>query len=357
MTGLAASITVADRGVNAQLSVAPGRTLVLLGHNGSGKSTVLEAIAGLVPLTHGRVVLGDSRTDSEVLDHVPATKEPGSRRRTRMAPRNRRVGLLSQDDALFDHLSVADNVAFGPRSRGASRARARAIALEWLEKVDVAAYAQRRPHQLSGGQARRVAIARALASEPRVLLLDEPFAGLDVVAASTIRTMIATLLDGVTAVVATHDALDAHALADDVSVLESGSVVESGTAADVLTRPRTGFAATMAGHVLVTGTMRGGAIITAGGAAVPVTGGPGAGSHAAIAVRPYEVAVSTAPPTLDKARVWTADAVVAVEPLGDRVRVHGRMLTAECDAGMAANLTVGDAVSFGIPRGLGAYPL
>ena len=357
MTGLHASITVAERGVNAHMSVAPGRTLVLLGHNGSGKSTMLESIAGLVPLTHGRIVLGDGGRHSETLDDVPATHARGSLRRTRLAPRNRRIGLLSQDDALFDHMSVLDNVAFGPRSRGLSRAHARAAAVKWLEKVDLGAFGQRRPHELSGGQARRVAIARALASEPRVLLLDEPFSGLDVVAASTIRSLVTSLLNGVTAVVATHDALDAYALADDVSVLESGRVIESGPAAEVLARPRTAFAARMAGQVLVAGIMRGGAIVTEGGVAVPVTGGPGAGSRAAIAVRPYEIAVRTDPPTLDKVHVWMPDAVVALEPLGDRVRVHGRTLTAECDASLAAGLTVGDAFSFGIPRSQSAYPL
>ncbi len=357
MTGLHASICVAGRGVDAQLSVAPGRTLVLLGHNGSGKSTVLESIAGLVPLTHGRIVLGDSERNREVLDDVPMTKASTSLRRTHVAPRNRRIGLLSQDDALFDQMTVLENVAFGPRSRGAGRAQARATALEWLERVDLAALAQRRPHELSGGQSRRVAIARTLASEPRVLLLDEPFSGLDVVAASSVRSLLTSLLDGVTAVVATHEALDAHALADEVAVLESGRVVESGSATEVLARPRTAIAARMAGQVLVTGMMHGGAIVTDSGVAVPVTGGPGAGSRAAIAVRPHHIAVRTDPPTVDKTRVWMPDAVVALEPLGDRVRIHGRMQTAECEAGLAAGLTVGDAFSFGIPRGQSAYPL
>ena len=352
MTDLNAAITVTNRSVDAQLTVAAGRTLALLGRNGSGKSTVLESIAGLVPLNAGHVRLGD-----EALESVPGTKATTRGRRTHVLPRNRRIGLLSQDDALFERMSVADNVAFGPRSRGVGRAAAQESAQQWLAKVDLAEMAERRPHELSGGQARRVAIARALAAEPRVMLLDEPFAGLDVVAASNIRALVADLLKGVTAIVATHDALDAHALADDVSVLESGSVVESGAAAEVLARPHTTFAARMAGRVLVSGVMRGGAIVTETGVAVPVTGGPGAGERVAISVRPYDVAVSTAPPALDRDRVWMPDAVVAVEPLGDRVRIHGHLLTAECDAGLAARLTVGDAFGFGIPRGQSAYPL
>lgn len=352
MTNLTAQVTVASRGVDAQVTVAAGHTLVLLGHNGSGKSTVVESIAGLVPLTQGRITLGD-----EVLDNVPAARTTTLPRRGHVAPRNRRIGLLSQDDALFDHMSVAENVAFGPRSRGMARSPARDSAATWLEKVGLADVAARRPHQLSGGQARRVAIARALAAEPRVLLLDEPFAGLDVVAASTIRALIARLLEGVTAVVATHDALDAHALADTVSVLEAGRVVESGDAGEVLTRPRTAFAARMAGRVLVAGPMRGGAIVTAAGVAVPVTGGPGAGSQAGIAVRPHDITVTTRPPTLDKERVWVPDAVVALEPLGDRVRIHGNTLTADAEAGLAAELTVGERAGFGIPRGERAYPL
>uniref|UniRef100_UPI0025D83A03 sulfate/molybdate ABC transporter ATP-binding protein n=1 Tax=Demequina sp. TaxID=2050685 RepID=UPI0025D83A03 len=260
MTGLVAHVRVAARGVDASLEVEAGRTLVLLGPNGSGKSTTLEAIAGIVPLDGGAVTLDGAA----------------------IGARDRRIGLLSQDDALFPTMSVRDNVAFGPRSRGFSRHDARAQAEGWLARVGLEGTGDRRPADLSGGQARRVAIARALAARPRVLLLDEPFAGLDVVAASTIRSLVAGLLAGVTAVVSTHDALDAHALADHVAVIESGRVVESGIAAEVLTRPRTAFAARMAARVLVNGTMHGGALVTDGGVRVPVTGGPGAGARAAV---------------------------------------------------------------------------
>lgn len=337
MSGLVADLAVEARGVAAELAVGAGRTLVLLGPNGSGKSTLLEAIAGIVPAAGALTLDGASLTG--------------------VGARDRRIGLLSQDDALFPTMSVRDNVAFGPRARGASRADAKAAAEDWLARVGLAGLGDRRPGELSGGQARRVAIARALAAEPRVLLLDEPFAGLDVASASATRALVATLLADRTAAVTTHDALDAHALADDVAVMEAGRVVEHGPAAAVLARPRTPFAARMAARVLVTGTMHGGALVTGSGVRIPVTGGPGAGAAAGIAVHPAAIAVARDGEPRDPARVWMDDAVVAVEPRGDEVRVHGRDAAADVDAAVAAVLGVGDVVGFGVEPGAPAYAL
>ncbi|WP_062464293.1 ABC transporter ATP-binding protein [Demequina soli] len=335
MTALAADVRVPARGVDASLEVAPGRTLVLLGPNGSGKSTALEAVAGIVP---GAAV---------TLDGAAAPR----------AARDRRIGLLSQDDALFPAMSVRDNVAFGPRSRGVARAEARAEADAWLARVGLSGLGDRRPRELSGGQARRVAIARALAARPRVLLLDEPFAGLDVGAASTVRGLVAGLLSGVTAIVTTHDALDAHALADDVAVMEAGRIVEAGPAAEVLARPRTAFAARMAARVLLEGTMRGGALELSGGTRVPVTGGPGAGARAAIALRPAAVTVSLGDAPRSPALVWIADEVAGLEPRGDEVRVQGTVCAADVDPAVAGALAARAPVWFGVPRGEAAYAL
>ncbi|WP_062521205.1 ABC transporter ATP-binding protein [Demequina silvatica] len=335
MTALTARVRVPARGVDAAVEVSSGATLVLLGPNGSGKSTVLEAVAGIVPGADARVTL----------DGTDAPR----------APRDRRIGLLSQDDALFPTMSVRDNVAFGPRSRGLGRAAAREAADAWLARVGLDGLGDRRPGALSGGQARRVAIARALAAEPRVMLLDEPFAGLDVVVASEVRGLVAGLLTGVTAVVTTHDALDAHALADTVAVMEAGSVAESGTAAEVLTRPRTAFAARMGGRVLVEGTMRGGALEIAAGVRVPVGGGPGAGVRAGVTAHPGDVALALAAPVSGPA--WVVDAVRGLEPRGDVVRVHGALLAADVPVEAAAGLEAGTPVWFGVPRGLEAYAL
>lgn len=331
MTGLAARIEVPDRGVSATLDVPTGETLALLGPNGSGKSTVLEAIAGIVPGARGSVSL----------DGAPLGEA-----------RARSIGLLSQDDALFPTMSVLDNVAYGPRSRGAGRAAAREIARAWLLRVGLAELAERRPGSLSGGQARRVAIARALAADPRVILLDEPFAGLDVAAAGEIRGLLAELLRGRTAVIATHEVLDAYAFATHVAVMDGGRVVEHGTAEEVLARPRTAFAARMAARVLLTGVMAGGALVLDNGARVPVTGGPGAGVPAAVALRPSDVAVGSG---TDPRRTWVDDAVVAIEPRGDQVRVTGAVAAADVDVALGGALRVGAPVRFGIPHGAPAY--
>ena len=214
---------------------------------------------------------------------------------------------------------------------------------------------ERRTGELSGGQSRRVAIARTLASSPRVVLLDEPFAGLDVVSASEIRGLVARLITDLTAIVATHDALDAYALADDVAVMQAGRVAESGDAAQVLTRPRSAFAARMAGRVLVTGTMTDGALMLASGIRVPVVGGPELGASAAIAVRPAGIAIATEAQPWPPGVVWVEDSVTALEPRADHVRVHGVSLAADVDVAEAAGLSAGATVAFGMPTGLEAY--
>jgi molybdate transport system ATP-binding protein len=223
----------------------------VLGPNGAGKSTALHVIAGLVRPDAGLVRLGDRvLTDTATGVNV--------------ATHDRRVGLLLQDPLLFPHLSVAANVAFGPRSNrtvshsfSSARAQEKAVALRWLREVDAEQFADRRPRQLSGGQAQRVAIARALAAEPDVLLLDEPLTGLDVAAAASIRAVLRSVVNssGCAVVLITHDLLDVFTLADRVLVLESGRIAEIGPVAEVLATPRSHFGARIAGVNLVTGTI------------------------------------------------------------------------------------------------------
>lgn len=336
---LHAHIVVDHRGVDATIAVAPGQRLALLGANGSGKTTILEAIAGLVPIDAGAVTVS-------------------GRDVTRTRIRDRGTGLLGQDQALFPALTVLDNVAYGPRSRGLRRDQARRVALTWLDRVGLSAMATRRIGELSGGEARRVALARALAGDPAVLLLDEPFAGLDVDAAGAVREALRGLLDGVTTVLSTHDTLDAHALATDVAVVSRGRIAESGTVAQVLTHPRTRFAAQMAGRVLLTGTMSGGALVLANGTRLPVTGGPGAAGAAAVALRHTHVQMSAGDGASERpGMVHVADAVVQIEPRGDTVRVTGALAAAEADAAEAARLVTGSPVGFWIPAGLKAYSL
>lgn len=230
--------------LDVTLSLAKGETVAVLGPNGAGKSTLLGVLAGLLRPDRGRVVLdGRVLTDTETGTQVPTHR--------------REIGLLAQQALLFPHLSARANVEFGPRCAGRSRARAGQIASRWLADVDLAGeLAGRRPGQLSGGQAQRVAVARALAGEPKLLLLDEPLAALDIDSAPALRALLRRVLRATdqTAVLVTHDVLDAVVLADRLIVLTAGAIVEQGRTHTVLTRPRSPFAARVAGLNLVVGT-------------------------------------------------------------------------------------------------------
>ena len=226
--GLDVSLRVADR-VEAAFTAPPGEVLAVIGPNGAGKSTLVRALAGLVPAE------GHARLGAVDLLQVPA--------------RDRAVGLVFQGQFLFPHLTALANVAFGPRSRGTQRKEADADARAWLDRFGIGELADRRPRQLSGGQAQRVAIARALATDPRLLLLDEPLTGLDVKVAMALRIELGRHLasyDGVTLLV-THDAIDALTIADRVLVLDEGRVAQLGTPAEVSQRPRTEHVARLVG--------------------------------------------------------------------------------------------------------------
>ncbi len=246
MSELQLRAVVADRHLDVEFSVSAGEVLAVLGPNGAGKSTALHVIAGLVRPDDGVVRLGD-----RVLTDTAAG--------VNVATHDRRVGLLLQDPLLFPHLSVVGNVAFGPHSRRgllrSSGADGRATALRWLREVDAERLADRKPRQLSGGQAQRVAIARALAAEPDVLLLDEPLTGLDVAAAAGIRAVLRDVVSrtGCAVVLVTHELLDVFTLADRVLVLESGKIAEIGPVPSVLTAPRSHFGARIAGINIVNG--------------------------------------------------------------------------------------------------------
>lgn len=228
--GLVADVRVPGR-LDAHVEAAAGQVVAVIGPNGAGKTTLLHALAGLVPMEGSVEVAGASWT------------------RPQRLVRDRNVGFVFQDQALFPHLSALDNVAFGLRTRGVARADAEATARGWLARFGIEDLAARRPRQLSGGQAQRVAIARALAPEPALLLLDEPFGGLDVGVATTLRVELAQHLasyDGI-ALLVTHDALDALTLADRVLVLDEGRVAQTGTPHDVAARPRTDHVARLVG--------------------------------------------------------------------------------------------------------------
>ncbi|BBH16834.1 ABC transporter ATP-binding protein [Nocardioides baekrokdamisoli] len=294
---------VPDRGLDIAFTVGDGETVALMGPNGAGKSTVLSIIAGLIRPTSSHVHIDDRNLD----------REP---------PHRRGVALLSQDPLLFPHLSAADNVAFAPRAAGNRRRTARRIGADHLDRLGMSAYASRRPRELSGGQAQRVAIARALAADPRVVLLDEPFAAIDAESRPHLRHDLRKVLAGRTAIVVTHDVLDALALATRVIVLEAGRIVEDGPTAEVLGRPRSAFAAGLAGFNIVPGTWTGTSVATAAG---ELYGTPTEDltpdSPAVVLTRPGAVSVFLEP-AHGSMRNHLTGPIRVLEPLGDRVRVR-----------------------------------
>ncbi|QFZ21354.1 ABC transporter ATP-binding protein [Saccharothrix syringae] len=246
------------------LTVEPGEVVALLGPNGAGKTTALRALAGLLRLTGGHIRLGDRTWDAPPGVFLPAERRP--------------IGVVFQDYLLFAHLSALENVAFGLRARGAGRARARAEAARWLDRVGLAGHAEDKPRALSGGQAQRVALARALVTRPDLLLLDEPLAALDAATRLHVRAELGGHLrdyPGHTLLV-THDPLDAMVLADRLVVLEHGRVVQQGPPTEVARRPRTDYVADLVGLNLYRGTADGTTVALDGGGALtvaaPVTG-------------------------------------------------------------------------------------
>jgi molybdate transport system ATP-binding protein len=290
--------------LDVAVAVADGEVLAVLGPNGAGKSTLLRVLAGLLPPDGGSVVLDGHETwDGD--RHVPAHR--------------RALGMVFQDHLLFPHLSVTDNVAFGLRTRGVRRAESRLTAHAWLDRVGLAGLGDRRPGQLSGGQAQRAALARALVGEPRVLLLDEPLSALDARTRLTVRAELRRHLaefDGSTVLV-THDPVDAMALADRVVVVEDGRVVQEGTPAQVSRHPRTDYVARLVGLSLLPGTGEGTAVRLDSGGTVAVaeaTDGP-----VFAAIRPESVALYLARPEGSPRNVW-AVTLVGATPHGATVR-------------------------------------
>ena len=310
VSGLDASVQV-SRGVfdlDVDLAVPPGEVVAVLGPNGAGKSTLLRCLAGLERLRGGHVRLADRTLDAPAAGvFVP--------------PEQRPTGIVFQDYLLFPHLSVIDNVAFGTRSRGLRRSASRRAAAPWLERMGLAQYGRRKPTSLSGGQAQRVALARALASDPGLLLLDEPLSALDAGTRAETRSDLRMHLSSFAgpALVVTHDALEAMVLADSLLVLENGRVVQRGAPAEVARRPATPYVARLLGLNLWPGVARGGDVALAGGGHLVVADTAVSGD-VLLAVRPSALALHAQHPEGSPRNVWPVT-VTGLELLGDRVRV------------------------------------
>jgi len=325
---LTLSAELDDRDLQVELEIADGEHVALIGPNGAGKSTILSVIAGLIRPDRGRAIL-----DGEELFDL------GGQRSSWTAPHARGTALLAQDALLFPHLKALDNVAFGPRSAGQGRAESRKTAWHWLGEVDAVELADRKPAALSGGQAQRVAVARALATRPHLLLMDEPMAALDVTVAPALRQMLRRVLAGRTAVIVTHDLLDALLLADRVIVVDGGRIVEQGPSGEVLARPRSEFGARIAGLNLVRGTFSAGAVRGPGGLVICGLSAdePGEGAPAVAVFDPAAVAVYAEPP-VGSPRNVVAATITELEPRGAQVRVRTDSLSADVTVGAVADL-------------------
>jgi molybdate transport system ATP-binding protein len=310
--------------LDVTLDAGADEIVAVVGPNGAGKTTLLRALAGLVRLDRGRVTLGDV-----VITDLP--------------PEQRPVAVVFQDAVLFPHLSAVDNVGYGLRARGADRNDARRRAGEWLERVGVDA-PQRRPAALSGGEAQRVALARALATEPALLLLDEPLSAVDVRAKAQLRRVLREQLASTPAVrlLVTHDPVDAMALADRLVVVEDGRVTQEGPLADVTTRPRSAWVARLAGLNLFRGRADAGRLLLDDGSALSVASdvrGP-----AFALVHPRAVTLHRARPEGSARNAWAGEAA-GLHLDGGRVRVQvdgTPPIVAEVTSAAAADLRLAE---------------
>jgi molybdate transport system ATP-binding protein len=290
------------------LEIAAGQVVALLGPNGAGKSTALRALAGLLRITSGQITVGG---------RVVADAASGIHR----APHERPIGVVFQDYLLFPHLTVLDNVAFGSLVGGLDRVEARRRAAVWLDRVGIADLANAKPRTVSGGQAQRVALARALATEPRLLLLDEPLAALDAKTHLLVRTEVRRHLGsfpGATLLV-THDPIDASVLADWLVVIEHGRVVQQGTPPEVARRPRTDYVARLVGLNLLAGRGHGHRVLLSTGGTVELAESTFGDVY--VAFRPAAVSLFVHRPDGSPRNLW-AGRIAALEPHGEGVRVE-----------------------------------
>lgn len=295
--------------LDIHLTIEPGTTAALLGPNGSGKSTTVAALAGILPLDAGHIRLGPRTLDDPAAGVL-------------VAPEHRGVGVVFQRYLLFDHLDVTDNVAFGPASTGLRRRAARAAARRWIDALDLADLADRRPSQLSGGQAQRVALARALATEPELLLLDEPLAALDVATRAQLRRTLRSHLADYAGprLLITHDPTDAFLLADRIHILEAGRITQTGTPEQIRSRPATPYVAALAGLNLLTGTNTNGTLTLHHHPQALHTADTATTGEVLITIPPNAVALHLVEPHGTPRNTWPTT-ITAVEPLGSITRV------------------------------------
>ncbi|MFG2983674.1 ABC transporter permease [Streptomyces sp. NPDC048258] len=312
------------------LDAGPGTTIAVVGENGAGKTTLLRALLGLTPRAHADLRLGDTDV-------------------TALPPHKRQVAWVPQDGALFPHLSALANTAYGLRARRVPRAEARREAQAWLDRLGVGHLAQRRPAQLSGGQAQRVALARALAARPRLLLLDEPLAALDQTTRAHVRHTLRTHLAGFGGVclIVTHDPVEAVSLADRVLVLAEGKTLQDAPPAEVTRHPRSPWVARMLGRNAWPGTASADGFALAAGGRLVVAEALPEGAQALAIIAPEAVSVHRDRPGGSPRNVWPGT-VREITAVGSRLRV----LIASAEApDLVAEITPDAAAELGIVDG------
>jgi molybdate transport system ATP-binding protein len=309
-------VPLADFTLEAAFRAAPGRLTVLAGENGAGKSTLLRVLAGLVAPVRGHARVDDlTLFDAGARIALPAEQRP--------------IAYVPQELALFPHLSVLENVAFGLSSQRLPGAEVRSRTHAALERFALGDIAARRPRTLSGGQQQRVALARALVLEPRLLLLDEPLSALDPGTRRTVRAELREVLSALPCVtlLVTHQPADALALADDLLVLERGRITQTGPLAGVLAAPGSAYVAEFLGVNLFEGVvverLAAGTAHVAVGDARLVIPDPGTCDRVRLVVHPREIVLSRdAPEGSARNRLTGAIREIAPEPpAGDTLRV------------------------------------
>ena len=330
------------------IEVAPGEIVCLLGPSGDGKTTLLRLVAGLEHLQHGRITL-DGRVLAAPDQEVP--------------PEQRRVGFVFQDYALFPHLTVQENVAFG--LRGMPRGDRVWRVAEALARVGLEAFASAWPHQLSGGQQQRVALARALAPRPAVLLLDEAFASLDARLREQVRDDTLHVLQeaGIPALIVTHDAEEAMFMADRIALMRAGELVQLGAPEELYLHPRDPFVATFLGEVnrLPARVVAGEAVCVIG--AAPARGLP-EGSAAELLLRPEGLRILPAgtphstPAEVEACRLLGATTLVHMavdDGAGGVLHLHARLPPGTALArGQVVGVALDPARAFAFPAVQGA---
>ncbi|MFD6972077.1 ABC transporter permease [Streptomyces sp. NPDC059949] len=312
------------------LDAAPGTTIAVVGENGAGKTTLLRALLGLTPRAHADLRLGDTDV-------------------TALPPHKRQVAWVPQDGALFPHLSALANTAYGLRARRVPRADARREAQAWLDRLGVGHLAQRRPAQLSGGQAQRVALARALAARPRLLLLDEPLAALDQTTRARVRHTLRTHLAGFGGVclIVTHDPVEAVSLADRVLVLADGRALQDAPPSEVTRHPRSPWVARMLGRNAWPGIASADGLALAEGGRLVVAEVLPEGAQALAIIAPEAVSVHRDRPGGSPRNVWQGT-VREITAVGSRLRV---LIASAGAPDLVAEITPEAAAELGIVDG------